>query len=1075
MNRFFFLLLITALLTSSVAAQSVPLIGARSPLHHQAAHRPEAGDEQEPTLLFADDFSKYLEGSDGSPVWHVTKGDWQIIKGQYCQRNKEEYDCGALLDLYVNESFSIEILFRLTDGNLGVGFYFSSASATSTDFAQMVRFEEGQSVLFGHFRAGEYIADAVQKVQPLSDRRLHQLKLDVDRGDDTYSLTLDGQPIKTGLPLVYRAGYLGLQTSTGAVCFDNVKVTRKADRIAPSPVHWITFLALTREQELLVPSRQMSTVHVFDRQGNYLRYIGTPARQRGQLKSPQGIAVLSNGDIVVSDIELHRVHLFSREGRWKHAVGAKGTDKGQFDVPASVAASQQTIFIADRNNNRVQVFNDSLRFLSEFGKTSLDKPAAIAVADSLIYIVNSGKPTVEIFAWNGVSATWRRSFSYGAGEGRGIIAGGGYLYVAVGKEVRRYDSKDQLLNTFTAHTIGGMYPWGIALDRGANVLIADHLGSRLVVTDQFLQDPTPTATFLEPGRVRITWTTSQAMKSALLLHHEGQTSTLPEATARTEHEFTVSNIPPSALFHYEFSPPLSTIPSSHVKPHRYAFISPPLRGKKHYWRFPLAVLIFANVTDEKKRLPDWPQLPPLSVEEIDRIKNQIHDGVRFYWVNSHMNFFLDVEFVVVTEPWNRGDLLDDQFWWYPPRKGSVETYLAAAGKDAKDYDGVLYLACVRDYDPALQRYVLRGPGGAFTNGVSAGYGYGISWWEVTKANHNAGNNWLFVHEFNHQLDDVFLVSGYPEYWFNHFSVSIGTAAKFGEHFDGNAFVLRMVEEPWWFDLAHGSMVYTDDEDSDGIPDDDPKLPLDEKRLGSSPLKRDSDDDGLTDLEEIMLSNWVNEGWGETSNASMLLPNPGNPDADNDGFIDSEEAYPLFTATPEVRRGSPVIDGILTEGEWVLLTTVRDPRINGKVYTRWDDSNLFFAVETDRLVPCKIQLDADADGWFVGRDNYLLRFTPKDDRTVETSVELFDASNVQEWPQMNKDLASKIKPTSAYSRQGSSYVLEVSIPKDSNTGISLSEGEEIGLLVGFHCPFDSEGTKRYVVCFEPNKFYYATLK
>ncbi|MEE9225911.1 MAG: hypothetical protein V3U68_06935 [Bacteroidota bacterium] len=56
-------------------------------------------------------------------MWQVTKGDWQVIEGQYCQRNKEEYVCGSLLDIYLNEAFSIEIMFRLTDGNMGVGFF----------------------------------------------------------------------------------------------------------------------------------------------------------------------------------------------------------------------------------------------------------------------------------------------------------------------------------------------------------------------------------------------------------------------------------------------------------------------------------------------------------------------------------------------------------------------------------------------------------------------------------------------------------------------------------------------------------------------------------------------------------------------------------------------------------------------------------------------------------------------------------------------------------------------------------------------------------------------------------------
>ena len=59
--------------------------------------------------IFSDNFEGYQDGSDGFPVWNITKGDWITKDGMFYQKSLE-YDCGAMLDLFIDYSFVFEVL-----------------------------------------------------------------------------------------------------------------------------------------------------------------------------------------------------------------------------------------------------------------------------------------------------------------------------------------------------------------------------------------------------------------------------------------------------------------------------------------------------------------------------------------------------------------------------------------------------------------------------------------------------------------------------------------------------------------------------------------------------------------------------------------------------------------------------------------------------------------------------------------------------------------------------------------------------------------------------------------------------
>jgi streptogramin lyase len=97
-----------------------------------------------------------------------------------------------------------------------------------------------------------------------------------------------------------------------------------------------------------------------------------------------------NGDIFVADGHGNsRIVKFSKDGKFLMAWGKKGEGPSEFRTPHSLALdSQGRLFVADRENNRLQIFDQNGKFLAEwhqFGRPSgvyIDKNDTIYVTDS---------------------------------------------------------------------------------------------------------------------------------------------------------------------------------------------------------------------------------------------------------------------------------------------------------------------------------------------------------------------------------------------------------------------------------------------------------------------------------------------------------------------------------------------------------------------------------------------------------------------------------------------------------------------------------------------------------------------
>ena len=108
----------------------------------------------------------------------------------------------------------------------------------------------------------------------------------------------------------------------------------------------------------------------------------------GMFRQVTDVAWDTAGNTYISDGYVNsRVAKVDKDGNWLMSWGEPGDQPGQFNVPHSIAIdAQNNVYVADRGNRRIQVFNTEGKFLRQF---TIDVPVP---ADARPAIGN--KPTV---------------------------------------------------------------------------------------------------------------------------------------------------------------------------------------------------------------------------------------------------------------------------------------------------------------------------------------------------------------------------------------------------------------------------------------------------------------------------------------------------------------------------------------------------------------------------------------------------------------------------------------------------------------------------------------------------------
>ena len=242
-----------------------------------------------------------------------------------------------------------------------------------------------------------------------------------------FAVQLDAPILKNGHWLMTRSA-----TSLGAIkgSLQFPKQPGIVRVVAVSPVNGSVF----------VSDKDNSQIHVFNVQKKHMRTFGQCGKEEGELNTPLGIDVSTNGQVFVANlynhcvsvfiedgtfirtigkgkmrypsdvlvhssglvyvVEILSIAVFSQEGELVRTFGSEGRGKGEFKCPRGIAVSPDDhhLYISDTNNHRVQVFTLEGQYVRKFGTDQLKHPYGLTVtSDGSVLVADRNNNRVAVF------------------------------------------------------------------------------------------------------------------------------------------------------------------------------------------------------------------------------------------------------------------------------------------------------------------------------------------------------------------------------------------------------------------------------------------------------------------------------------------------------------------------------------------------------------------------------------------------------------------------------------------------------------------------------------------------------
>jgi len=155
-------------------------------------------------------------------------------------------------------------------------------------------------------------------------------------------------------------------------------------------------ISTDRNDNVWIADVALHQVFKFSPEGKVLMTIGergVAGDDHQHFNRPSDVAVASDGSTYVSDgYGNNRVIKFSADGKFMKAWGEKGSAPGQFDLPHGIALDPRgRVYVLDRGNRRIQVFDPEGKFLAEWKGQSFVNPQDVIIdASGNAYVSDSG-------------------------------------------------------------------------------------------------------------------------------------------------------------------------------------------------------------------------------------------------------------------------------------------------------------------------------------------------------------------------------------------------------------------------------------------------------------------------------------------------------------------------------------------------------------------------------------------------------------------------------------------------------------------------------------------------------------
>jgi sugar lactone lactonase YvrE len=278
--------------------------------------------------------------------------------------------------------------------------------------------------------------------------------------------------VDTGWPTIPAGAKFGEVSAVDVDAEGNVWVLHRAGRVWEEPFP---------EAPIVEP-----TVFKFSPEGKLLAQWGA-----GVFVMPHGISIAPDGKVWITDVAREQVMRFSPEGTLELTLGEQGVtarDASHFGRPADIAFLGRRVLVADGYvNTRVAEFDEAGKFIKDWGTFKVAH--AVAVDDRQIYVADRENARIQIFDHDGkllatrASPTGNHTYSLKP-------LGGGRLLAVEGRDGA--DRKGAILRVYAADgTVEASYDIGLpgedaslghdlALAPDGHVYVTDVAGGRVV-------------------------------------------------------------------------------------------------------------------------------------------------------------------------------------------------------------------------------------------------------------------------------------------------------------------------------------------------------------------------------------------------------------------------------------------------------------------------------------------------------------------------------------------------------------------------------------------------------------------
>ncbi|ESP04293.1 hypothetical protein LOTGIDRAFT_170883 [Lottia gigantea] len=245
-------------------------------------------------------------------------------------------------------------------------------------------------------------------------------------------------------------------------------------------------------------SNQAEPRNRYNQKGRAIVRFGSRGNGFDEFTWPRGVAVSPIDDtIFIADSSNHRVQVFDSSGDYRRTFGSYGQEEGEFDCLAGITVNNLgQVIVSDRYNHRIQIFDHSFNFVTSFGEEGslpgqLCYPWGIACDNmGFIYVCDKENNRIQVFQSNGAFV---RCFGE-QGDDLGQLDNPQYVAVSPDNKVYVSDSSNHRIQVFSMYgdflfTFGDSgtgngevkYPRGIAIDEQGFVAVADSGNNRVQI------------------------------------------------------------------------------------------------------------------------------------------------------------------------------------------------------------------------------------------------------------------------------------------------------------------------------------------------------------------------------------------------------------------------------------------------------------------------------------------------------------------------------------------------------------------------------------------------------------------